>query len=83
MVSVLSFGVLVSFLVSFLSNKMKKKITIILALAFIVSDSLCVPVKASDIDPSNAIEQIAIIVASIVSFLTFIMGSRRVLKFLG
>ncbi len=60
---------------------MKKTITYLLLLSIIVSDSFSL--VASDIDSSNAIEQIAIIVASIVSFLVFIYGSKRVLRFLG
>lgn len=60
---------------------MKKIITYLFSLSFIVSDSFSL--VASDVDPSDAIEQIAIIVAVVVSFLTFIMGSKRVLKFLG
>jgi len=62
---------------------MKKLITTIFLLTLIVSDTFSASLVASDIDPSNALEQISIIVASIVSFLTFIMGSKRVLKFLG
>ncbi len=49
----------------------------------IVSDVQSAPLLASDIDPSNANEQIALIVTSLVAFLAFIMGSKRVLKFLG
>lgn len=62
---------------------MKNAITIILVITFVFSDAFSAPLLASDIDPTSAIEQISLIVASIVSFLAFIMGSKRVLKFLG
>lgn len=62
---------------------MKKHITILFVLLLIVSNAFSAELQASDIDPTNMIEQISIVVVSIVAFLTFIMGSRRVLKFLG
>ena len=62
---------------------MKNAITNLLILLLLVSDAFSADIVASDIDPTNMIEQISIIVASIVSFLVFIMGSKRVLKFIG
>jgi len=62
---------------------MKKHITILFVLLLIVSNAFSANLQASDIDPTDMIEQISIVVVSIVAFLTFIMGSRRVLKFLG
>ncbi|WP_324170986.1 hypothetical protein [Sulfurimonas sp.] len=62
---------------------MKKYIINIFIFLMIVSDVQSAPLLASDIDPSNANEQIALIVTSLVAFLAFIMGSKRVLKFLG
>jgi hypothetical protein len=47
------------------------------------SSAFSATLVASDVDPSGALEQISLIVASIVSFLVFLMGSKRVLKFLG
>ena len=60
---------------------MQKVSLVILILIFMVSDSFAL--VASDIDPTNAFEQISLIVASIVAFLVFILGARRVLNFLG
>lgn len=62
---------------------MKNALTTLFIFIFIASDAFSAPLVASDIDPSNMIEQISIIVAAIVSFLAFIMGSKRVLKFIG
>ena len=61
----------------------KSFITIILFSILIVSDGNCAKLVASDVDMSNAIEQISIVVGAVFSFLTFIYGSKRVLKFLG
>ncbi|WP_321777796.1 hypothetical protein [Sulfurimonas sp.] len=62
---------------------MKKYIINIFIFLLIVSDVQSAVLVASDIDPSNANEQMALIVTSLVAFLAFIMGSKRVLKFLG
>ncbi|MFT7002816.1 MAG: hypothetical protein ACJAWW_000149 [Sulfurimonas sp.] len=38
---------------------------------------------ASDVDMSSAIKDISTVVASVVAFLAFLMGSKRVLRMLG
>ncbi len=62
---------------------MKNAITTLFIFIFIASDAFSAPLLASDVDPAPMIEQISLIVAAIVSLLAFIMGSKRVLKFLG
>lgn len=62
---------------------MKNVITSLLILFLLSSNAFSADLLASDIDPSNMIEQVSIIVGSIVSFLGFIMGSRKVLNFIG
>lgn len=62
---------------------MKNFITYIILALLLVSDGFSAVIVASDVDPTNMVEQISLIVASVVAFLTFIMGSRRVLKFIG
>ena len=57
--------------------------SVILLTSLFVFNAFCGNLNASDVDPSNFFENIMIVVAAVVSFLTFIYGSKRVLKFLG
>lgn len=62
---------------------MKHTLTIIILLLIISSESFSADLHASDINASSCIDDISLIVVSIVSFLTVIMGSRKVLRFIG
>ena len=62
---------------------MKNVLTIVFVLVLTSSGAFSATLVASDVDPSGAIEQISIVVTAIVSFLVFLMGSKRVLRFLG
>ena len=61
----------------------KTFITTILIFLIIASNAMCADLNASDVDMSNVIIDMSIVVGAVFSFLTFIYGSKRVLKFLG
>jgi len=62
---------------------MQKSTLIVMVILLFSQSAFARSLNASDVDPSNFFENISIIVAAVVSFLTFIYGSKRVLKFLG
>jgi len=59
---------------------MKKVTTTMIILLLICSGAFASELKASDIDPSSMFEQISLVVASIVAFLAFMMGTRKLLN---
>ncbi len=62
---------------------MRKYITFIAFALLYSSDVFARTLHASDIDPTDMFSQISLIVGSVVAFLTFIYGSKRVLAFIG